>query len=243
VGSGTVDADRLSRRVAPLVVFAAGMLRPAFDAVESAGELRVEYANARDLADRIVAGEDVDVFASASPDHPRRLRDAGLVGEPLAFASNRLVVAVPAGSSAVDHRVLGEPGRRVVVEVAGIPLGDYTRELLGQLEQRDDLDGGRGFAAAVFGNVVCEVQTVFEVADALLDGRADAGLLYATDVAARSGALRAIELPVSVGVTCVACVVGSSTRQAAAAAWVGGLVGGPAGSVLRETGFGPPPGG
>jgi molybdate transport system substrate-binding protein len=240
VGSGAVDADRLSRRVAPLVVFAAGMLRPAFDAADLAGERRVEYANARDLAARIVAGDDVDVFASASPDHPRQLRDAGLVGEPVAFASNRLVVAVPAGSPAADHRVLGEPGRRVVLEAPGIPLGDYTRELLGLLEQ---LDGGGGFRAAVLGNVVCEVQTVFDVADALLDGRADAGVLYATDVAARSGGLRAIELPVSVGVTCVACVVGSSTRQAAAAAWVADLVGGPAGGVLRETGFGPPPGG
>jgi len=240
VGSGSVDADGLTRRVRPLVVFAAGMLRPAFDALAAARPeaLRIDYANARDLADRIVGGEEADVFASASPDHPRQLRDRGLVGEPLEFACNRLVVAVPAGSPASDHRVLGVPGTRVVIEVGGIPLGDYTRELLGRL---DELHGG-GFAEAVLGNVVLEAQTVFQVADALLDGDADAGVLYATDVAAHPSGLRAIELPVAVEVTCVACVVGSSTRAGQAADWVGGLVGEPTRAVLRQTGFGPPRG-
>ena len=132
-----------------LRIFAAGMLRPGFDVLVGAGSgaedgaggggrgagigrraVRVDYANARDLAERIVGGEEVDVFASASPDHPRGLRAAGLVGEPSTFASNSLVVAVPEGSDARDYRVLGEPGRRVVIEVEGIPLGDYTRELL-----------------------------------------------------------------------------------------------------------------
>jgi molybdate transport system substrate-binding protein len=241
-----------------LRVLAAGMLRPGFDVLAAGrpddagggaggsggagcgGAVRVEYANARDLAGRIAAGEEVDVFASASPEHPRRLREVGLVGEAVEFATNRLVVAVPAASEATDHGVLGRPGTRVVIEVGGIPLGDYTRELIGRL---DELAGG-GWAERVFGNVVWEAQTVFEVADHLAGGEADAGVLYATDVAARSGELRAIELPgaAAVGVTCVVCVVVASRRAAAAEGWVGDLVGPAAQAVLREAGFGPPPG-
>lgn len=234
-------------------MFAAGMLRPAFDllAADRPGGLRVEYANARDLAGRIVAGEDVDVFASASPAHPRDLRAAGLVGEPVEFASNRLVVAVTAESTACGHRVLRERGTRVVIEVAGIPLGDYTRELLGRLDEVEARAGvvagagaeagGDRFSADVLDNVVLEAQTVFEVADALIGGEADAGVLYATDVAAHPARLRAIELPVSVGVTCVACVVQSSRRPQEAAAWIAELSREPGRAVLRRTGFVPHP--
>ncbi|HEX3872844.1 MAG TPA: substrate-binding domain-containing protein, partial [Solirubrobacteraceae bacterium] len=246
MGSGAVDADGVGERPAGrpgpgsgLRVFAAGMLRPGFDALARAagpGGLRIDYANARDLAGRIVAGEEVDVFASASPDHPRELRGRGLVGEPVGFASNSLVVAVGAASPAADFRVLGVPGTRVVIEVAGIPLGDYTRELLAGL----DGIAGDGFSDAVFGNVVFEAQTVFEVADRLLSGDADAGFLYATDVAAHPTGLRAIELPgeAAVSVRCVACVVEASTRRAEAAAWVDGLVGRPVQAVLGRAGFG-----
>jgi len=229
VGSGEVDAEGLSLRI-----FAAGMLRPAFDGL--AGRARIDYANARDLAERIAGGEEVDVFASASPDHPRALAAAGLVGEPVAFASNRLVVAVAVGSGAADYGVLGRPGTRVVIEVGGIPLGDYTRAMLGLVDELVE----PGFSAGVFGNVVREVQTVFEVGDMLVSGEADAGVLYATDVAARPGRLRGIELPVeaSVAVTCVACTVRASARQAEAARWVSDLAGPAARAVLLEAGFG-----
>jgi molybdate transport system substrate-binding protein len=205
-----------------LRVFAAGSLRPAFDVLAESwhGTLRLDYANARDLARRIAAAEPADVFASASGEHPRALHEAGLVGKPQAFATNRLVVAVPAGSPADDVATLAEAGTRTVIEVEGIPLGDYTRKLLARLD-----DMAPGFSARVFENVVAQAHTVDEVAALLLAGEADAAVLYATDVAARPGRLRAVELPreVEVAVTCVACVVAAAARD-----------------VLRRAGFGPP---
>jgi molybdate transport system substrate-binding protein len=223
-----------------LRVFAAGSLRPAFEvlAERSPCTLRLEYANARDLARRIAAAEPADVFASASPEHPRALHAAGLVDEPRAFATNRLVVAVPAASARGDVSVLAEPGTRVVIEIAGIPLGDYTRELLARLDE-----AAPGFSARVLENVVAQAQTVDEVAALLLAGEADAAVLYATDVAARAERLRALELPreVEVAVTCVACVVTVSERRATAGAWVDGLTASPAvRDVMRRAGFGPP---
>jgi len=208
-----------------LRVFAAGSLRPAFAQLADAGEpgaLSFQYANARDLAERIEAGEPVDVFASASPEHPRALHSAGLVGAPRPFASNALVVAVPDPSDAQEFTVLApRPGRGSSIEVEGIPLGDYTRELLDRLDELDP----DGFATRVFANVVAEEQTVDHVAALLLDDKADAAVLYATDIAARPGQLRAIELPhtAAVQVTYVACVVTATEQPDAAAAWVDGL--------------------
>ncbi|HEU0318011.1 MAG TPA: molybdate ABC transporter substrate-binding protein [Solirubrobacteraceae bacterium] len=218
-----------------LRIFAAGSLRPAFAVL--AGEeadVRVDYANARDLAGRIVAREPADVFASASPKDPLELHGAGLVEAPRSFASNRLVVAVRATSPAEDVEVLAAPGIRVVIEVAGIPLGDYTRELLASL--------GDAFSERVLANLVAQEQTVDGVAARLVAGAADAGILYATDVASRPG-LRGIELPpgTSVEVTCSVCVVTASVVRTRAAAWVD-LLTGPAGQeVLRRAGFGPAP--
>ncbi len=219
-----------------LRVFAAGSLRPAFDVLAGeAPEIHVDYANARDLAGRIVAGEPADVFASASAKDPGELRAAGLVEEPRTFASNRLVVAVPAASPAHDVDVLAAPGIRVVIEVAGIPLGDYTRELLARL-------GGAAFAARVLANVVAEEQTVDAVAARLVAGEADAAVLYATDVISRPD-LVAIEPPPTseVEVTCLVCVVAASVVRERATAWVDRLTGPLGQEVMRRAGFGPPP--
>ena len=227
---------------AVLRVFAAGSLKPAFDvlAAASPGTLQFDYANARDLAQRIVAGEPADVFASASPEHPAALAARGLVGEPHAFASNRLVIAVPRASAATDPSVLAARGTRVVIEVEGIPLGDYTRELLRRL----DATIGNGYASAALANVVAEEQTVFAVAARLVSGEADAAVLYATDVVARPTELRAIEVPVGAEVpaTCVACVAAASRQLREATEWVAQLTGAGPQETLREAGFGPAPG-
>jgi molybdate transport system substrate-binding protein len=223
-----------------LRVFAAGSLKPAFDVLaKAAGSIQLDYANARDLEQRIVAGAPADVLASASAEHPGLLHAAGLADAPVAFATNRLVVAVPAQSAARDVDVLAAPDTRVVIEVEGIPLGGYTRELLRGLDQIV----GAGYAEAVMANVVAQEQTVDAVAALLVAGAGDAAVLYATDVAARPGLLRAIELPpgASVPVTCVACVIKASAQHARATAWVAGLTAPAASATLQAAGFGPPP--
>jgi molybdate transport system substrate-binding protein len=222
----------------PLRIFAAGSLRPAFDRLvaEAPQTLAMTYANARDLAERIGAGEPADVFASASAEHPRRLHAAGLLEAPRAFATNRLVVAVPRSSPARDAGVLAAAGTRVAIEVAGVPLGDYTRAMLAR--------AGAAFAERAMANVVAEEEIVDAVAARVLAGDADAAVLYATDVAARAPALRAIEIPAAaaVAVTLVAAVTTATSDRARALAWVEALAAAPATlAILRAAGFGPPP--
>jgi molybdate transport system substrate-binding protein len=222
-----------------LRVFAAGSLRAPFDALAaawaqgSAVAVEVTYDNARELARRIEAGEPADVFASASPADPAALHAAGLVDEPRPFATNRLVVAVPAASDARDARTLAQPGARVVIEVEGIPLGDYTRSLLTQL----DRCFGAGFAQQVLANVVTQEQTVTAVVERLTRGEADGAVLYDTDVVASAGRLRALAVPVAVRGTYVVATVRSAHE--AAAAWLSMLEGPTGRSVLRAAGFDP----
>jgi len=224
-----------------LRVFAAGSLRPAFDRLAAACEERVvmTYANARDLAQRITHGEPADVFASPSAEHPRLLQDAGLLHAPVAFGSNRVVVAVPRASAARDPRVLAAAGTRLVIEVDGIPLGDYTRTMLVRMNGI----AGPDFAALAMANVVLEEQLVDAVAARLLAGEADAAVLYATDVAARAPRLRAIEVPAGaeVSVTLLASVTTAAAYPARAAAWVEALAAPATHAILRDAGFGPAP--
>lgn len=225
---------------APLRVFAAGSLRSAFDALALhwPGPADIRYANAGVLAEAIVAGEPADVFASASPHEPERLAALGIAGPGLPFASNRLVLAVAAASAIDAVDALAEPGTRVVIEIAGVPLGDYTREML------DRLCGlyGRAFAQGVLENVVCQRDSVDAVSAAVYDDVADAAILYATDVFRSNGRLRAIELPreAAVPATYVLCALRAAARPGDAGVWID-LALGPLGQrVLRAAGFGPP---
>jgi molybdate transport system substrate-binding protein len=237
---GSLAALRDSAQ-APLQVFAAGSLRSVFDALSEHWPALVEirYANALVLAEAILAGDPADVFASASPYEPGRLAGLGLAGEGRVFAANHLVIAVAAGSDS-DAVVPGSPspGRASSIEMAGMPLGDYTRELL------DNLGAvcGCEFAQGVLDNVVTQRDSVDAVSRAIYDGEADVAILYATDVAASAGRLRAIELPraVAVPATYVVCALRAAAQPADAAVWID-LTLGPLGQrVLRAAGFTPP---
>jgi len=223
----------------PLRILAAGSLRSPFERLAAGlpGELATSFANARVLAGRIEAGEPADVFASASPEHPNDLHRKRLAGAPRAFAVNRVVVAVRRDSPLDDAAALATPGMRLAIEVAGIPLGDYTRTMLGLM---DDI-AGPGFAARALANVVAEEVVVDAVVARLVDGDADLGVLYSTDVTARARQLRAIELPDGAVVrgTYVACVVAGTSQHARATAWVDALLEAPAQAILRTAGFMP----
>ena len=232
--------DGAQTRAAPLRVFAAGSLRSAFDALAEhwPGLVDIRYANAGVLAEAILAGEPADVFASASPQEPERLMGLGIAGAGWPFASNRLVVAVPAASDIVDVDALAAPGTRIVIEIAGVPLGDYTRELLDGLGEMY----GCAFAQGVLDNVVAQRDSVDTVSAVVYDGEADAAILYATDVAASGGRLRAIEPPreAAVPATYVVCALRAAEQPADAAVWID-LTLGPLGQrVLRGAGFAPP---
>jgi molybdate transport system substrate-binding protein len=88
---------------------------------------------------------------------------------------------------------------------------------------------------------VSEEQDAAAVGGKVALGEADAGLVYATDVRAFGGRVRAIELPpVSVEITAVIAMVTRTTRRAAAEAFIARVLGEDGRQALLAAGFGTP---
>jgi molybdate transport system substrate-binding protein len=154
---------------------------------------------------------------------------------PLAFARNRLVLAVPAArSSGARVRSLAdvaEPGVRLVVGSPSVPVGSYTRLVI------ERLPAAR--RRRVLGNVRSNEPDVASIAAKLAQGAGDAGFVYATDVRASGGRLRAIGLPphLQPDVLYAVAVVKGSERREQARSFVRGLLDGNGAAALRRAGF------
>jgi molybdate transport system substrate-binding protein len=222
----------------PLVVLGASSLQTALgEYAESfpGPGVRASFAGSDQLAAQIRQGAPADVFASADTEYPDRLHAAGLVSKPVVFAANELVVAVPAGSAISTLDDLARPGTRIVIGDPSVPVGAYTRTVLGRLPGAE--------RSAILANVRAEEPEVSSVVAKLEQGAADAGFVYVTDARAAGGALRTIAIPrrLQPDVAYAAAVVSGSGRQAAAHRFLDGLLHGEGAADLRRAGFLPPP--
>ncbi len=222
-----------------LVVSAAASLNDALTSCSpgfDAADVRLSFAGSDELAAQIRQGVEPDVYAAANTKLPEALNEEGLVGRPRVFASNELVLAVPADSPIRSVDDLTRPGPKVAIGSASVPIGSYTREVLSRLGDRQ--------AEAVLANVRSEEPDVTGVIGKLTQDAADAGFVYASDVDATGGRLRAVELPrrlqptVAYGVA----VVDGAPQPEAARAYVEDLISGRCTQALEQAGFGPPPG-
>ena len=224
------DGDRL-------VVSAASSLKSAFTAYadDFDADVALQFAGSDELAAQIERGVRPDVFAAANATLPQQLYERGLVERPRVFAGNRLVLAVPAGETAID--ALGDlraPGTTLAIGVEGVPVGDYTRAVL------EGLDGE--LRRAILANVRSEEPDVAGVVGKLTQGAVDAGFVYTSDVRAAGGRLRAVELPppLDPDVAYAAAVLEDAPHPEAAARFVDGLVSGAGQDALQAAGFEPP---
>jgi molybdate transport system substrate-binding protein len=229
-GCGTSHRD--------LVVSAAASLKAPFERYGhqfQGSTTRFSFAGSDLLAAQIQRGVRPDVFASANLELPDTLHAQGLVDTPVAFASNRLVLAVPAGSAKVRALSdLSRPGVTVAIGAPGVPIGAYTRQVLGRLGAR---------AAPILAHVRSQEPDVSGIVGKLVAGAVDAGFVYVTDVDAAHGGLRAIELPAALEprVAYGVAVVRGAKHAAAARRFIAGLASGAGQRDLRAAGFGPPP--
>ena len=213
-----------------VVVFAASSLSGVAGEIDPGAE--VVFGGSNDLAAQIRDGANADVFLSASAKPLTELRAKGLVEPPAVFASNRLVIIVPAKNTAeINHIVdLTRPGVKLVVGAEGVPIGDYARESL-------ELAG----LGAALENVVSLEEDVKGVVSKVALGEADAGIVYATDVAAAGDDV--LSYPISdyfqPKIRYYAAIV--SPGSIAAEHYVDRLLGMEGQAVLRDAGFQPPP--
>ena len=167
-----------------LTVFAAASLAESFQALAAAFEdehpgikVAFNFAGSQTLRTQLEHGAEADVFASANWQHMAQVKESGLLGNvPEYFAANRLAVAVPVDSDAVQALAdLARPGVSIAIAAEEVPAGAYTRESLDLLAASDAFPGD--YASAVLSNVVTNETSVRGVAQKVALGEVDAGIV------------------------------------------------------------------
>lgn len=159
----------------------------AFEAAHPGTTVRFSFAGSSSLAQQILAGAPVDVFAAASTATMSLVTDAASTGRatPAVFARNRLEIAVPAGNPGhvTGLADLARPELRVALCAPQVPCGaaaDAVFAAAGLTPAPDTLE-----------------QDVKAVLTKVELGEVDAGLVYRTDVIAGGDAVQGIEFPQS----------------------------------------------
>jgi molybdate transport system substrate-binding protein len=220
-----------------LIVSAAASLTDPLTACSrefEGADVRLSFGGSDELAAQIRQGVRPDVFAAANTRLPEELASEDLLETPVEFATNELVMALPPDEREIERvEDLAAPGVRLVIGAETVPVGSYTRDVLGRLPDR--------VREQILGNVRSEEPDVRGVVGKLTQGAADAGFVYLTDL---TGDLTAVELPPELQPTVAygAGVVEGTEQQELAQRYLDGLTDGPCADALREEGFGPPPG-
>jgi molybdate transport system substrate-binding protein len=213
-----------------VTVFAAASLTEVFEKI--APDVTFNFAGSDELATQIREGAPADVYAAASPRYPDELFEEGVIEEPQIFATNRLVLIVPADNPAGIESVedLMADGVRLVVGAEGVPIGDYTRTVLENMGMTDVLE-----------NVVSNEEDVKGVVGKITAGAADAGFVYVTDATAAGDDVEAMELPedAQAVVEYPIAVVADSENAEAAQEFIDLVLGEDGREALAEAGFGP----
>lgn len=189
-----------------LHIMAAASLTDAFGEMEQVLEdhhpdldITIETAGSQTLVTQLQAGAEADVLATANQTWMDTAKESGLIdGAPVTFSSNRLVIAAPADNPAGIESIDDLAGDGVSLILAGedVPAGTYARDAI--CAHAASTDDASDFLVLLDGNIVSEEPDVRHVLAKLVLGEADAGIVYASDVAAAelSGTqLTVVELP------------------------------------------------
>ena len=234
VGCGSDDPDGLVVSAASSMTEALEACAPKFGEAENA-DVKLSFAGSDELAAQIRQGAEVDAYAAANTKLPDELHGDGLLEEPVEFATNEFVLAVPKDSDIDSVDDLTREGTKLVVGSESVPIGAYTRETLAKLPADQE--------KAILANIRSNEPDVKGIVGKLIQGAADAGFVYVTDVNAAGGDLKAIELPSNLEprVTYGAGVVSKAKQPDLAEKFVDGLTKGDCADALAEAGFGPAP--
>jgi molybdate transport system substrate-binding protein len=238
VGCGSDDEEPAAAQSPRLVVSAAASLSDALTACSrefEGADVKLSFAGSDELAAQIRQGVKPDVYAAANTKLPEELNQEGLLGTPVEFTTNELVIAVGGDGTAVEKvEDLAKPGIDIAIGAESVPVGSYTRQVLGHLP--DALE------EKIMANVRSEEPDVNGVVGKLTQGAADAGFVYLTDV---TEGITGVELPPELQPTVAygAGVVEGSKQPELAQQYLDGLTEGPCADALREEGFGAPPAG
>lgn len=185
---GDVDG---SDTLGNIVVYGAASLSAVLPAIMDATvlaefpetEISYNFAGSSSLIDELSAGAPADVVFTADEVNMEKALDKELVATPEVFTSNTLVLVTPEGNPAgiTSFSTDALANTRLVVCATQVPCGHSTRVL-------SSLDG-------VELNPVSEEQSVSDVLDKVVNGEADAGIVYKTDAQLKADNLKIIQIP------------------------------------------------
>lgn len=220
-----------------ITIFAAASLQGSFDDLAKAFTdaepgyqvAPIVYDGSQALAKQIVEGADVDVIAFANESSLEPVTEAGLSGPGDVFATNTLQIAVAPGNPKHITTLadLAKSDITTVLCAREVPCGSASQKLLA--------------ASDVSVTPVSQETNVTSVVTRVANGEADAGLVYATDVAASDGKLEGVTPPNAVdAVNRYPIAVPEDAPAPEAAKSFRDFVLSAAGQkVLRQYGFGP----
>lgn len=201
--------------------------------------LRYNLGSSGELQKQIEAGAPVDLFISAAQRQMDELEHKGLIvaGTRRVFARNVLTVIKPADSRLDISKAADLAGPRVQRIVIGnprtVPVGQYSEESLKAMGLWDQLQSKLVLA-----------ENVRQALDYVARGEVDAGFVYTTDLAVRSGAVVEAFRPAEDTyrpVTYPVAVVKDTKQPALAQAFIALLVSRDGQAVLARLGFQPAP--
>ncbi|MBD3689060.1 molybdate ABC transporter substrate-binding protein [Nanchangia anserum] len=227
-------SESANERDARVIVFAAASLSEAFPDLSDTlvdADVAYNFDGSSGLLDQLAGGARADVLATADEATMTRAIDAGIVTEAHPYATNQLVLAVPAGNPAgITGLDSSLDGAALVICAADVPCGAATQRL--------------AQARGVTLKPVSEEQRVSDVRGKVASGEADAGIIYATDARADTEHIDVVDIGEdAAGVnTYMIGVTADARHPQAARAFVAAVRSEVGQRLLRERyGFGAPP--
>ncbi len=214
-----------------MTVYAAASLAEAFedlaDEYEAANpdvDVKLNFAGSARLAAQISAGARADVFASANSATMNRVAAEGrTAATPVLFVRNRLALVVPIDNpgNVTELADLSDDSLVLAMCAPEVPCGALARAVLNDAGVDADADTEETSVRAVLTKVTL--------------GEADAGLVYATDVAA--GGNEVASVPLGPQIRFNDYPVAAVSERAVAADFVDFLLGPDGQGILHSHGF------
>ncbi len=227
---GGSESDRLVVSAAASLTDAFMAIAAGFEQQHPAVDVVLNFGGSAALREQILEGASIDVFASAGTPVMDQLVAAGVTASPpVVFARNAMTIAVPLGNPAdvTGLEDLADPERFVGLCAAGVPCGDFARQILS--------------AAGVVASVDTEEGDVRALVAKIAAGELDAGIVYRSDIVAQP---EVAEVPIpdvgNVAVDYPIAVLAGAAQPEAAAAFVTFVTSAAGAAILDDYGFTPP---
>ncbi len=196
-------------------------------------EVVFTFDSSSSLAEQVLAGAPVDVFASADEANMTKLTDAGAAATPTVFATNSLVVITQPGNPG-GITGLADLATAGIVSLCGVevPCGRFAAQAL------------ETAGVVIPETSVTRGQNVKATLTAVAEGDAVAGIVYLTDAQAAGATVATVDIPLAQNVVATYPIASVITPDAepneAADAFVDYVTGEEGQKVLAGAGFAPP---